>query len=182
MVLWDVFFPNLVGSVLGVSLGIPVAFWIDRRISARKREFDEKQAQLESALILRRFKELIEHNKSIANGILAQFDDKNKVALAPLFKDYLWVSERTRFVQVCNDGRLRSNLAGFFSRAADVNNLIDLHRDQSIGVGATIVPLGSKKEESMADDYKKLILSQCNTLVEEAVELIEHIQMPDEDA
>jgi len=81
--MWDctVFFPELVATVIGVGLGVPLGLWLNRRASELQRRQEEKRIKQRRLWLLKALQEEVEHDQEL----LGQLESELKKGGVPLY-------------------------------------------------------------------------------------------------
>lgn len=85
---WAFFLPTLVATIVGVTLGIPIGLWLNRRASEYQRHREEEQAGQRKLSVLKALQEEAAHNLDLLNQIEDQLN-KNEVPFYSLDTD-MW--------------------------------------------------------------------------------------------
>ena len=66
---WTLFLPEVVATVTGVALGIPLGLWLNRRASELQRRQAEERTKQRRLWLLKALQEEVEHNQALLNQL-----------------------------------------------------------------------------------------------------------------
>jgi uncharacterized protein YacL (UPF0231 family) len=78
---WTLFFPELVATVIGVGLGVPLGLWLNRRASELQRRQEEKRIKQRKLRLLKALQKEVEHDQELLN----QLEGELKTGKVPLY-------------------------------------------------------------------------------------------------
>ena len=78
---WTLFLPELVATVIGVGLGIPLGLWLNRRAGKLQRQQEEARTKQRGLWLLKALQEEVEHNQEL----LSQLEGELKKGEVPLY-------------------------------------------------------------------------------------------------
>lgn len=168
--LGDAFWPNLASTVIGLLLGLPLALWTDRRITARS----EKRQRVEER------KRLVESLDTLARALsfnrgrlkeLTQSLSNNRAPFDPALDYSAWDAVKSEIIQHLHNPALQQRVAFHFSRMEAVTRLSDLYLNYVAGIGAAIG--GSEQTSASLRGYLVKTLTQLDVEAEQIIQAIE---------
>jgi len=134
---WEAFWPNFASTVIGLLLGLPLALWTDRQITARSERLKRAEEQQRLALSLDTISQALSFNRERMKQ-LVQSLSSNRVPFDPAVDCSAWDSVKTEIIQYLHDPALQQRIAYHFSRMEAVLKLNDLYLNYAAGIGAAI--------------------------------------------
>jgi hypothetical protein len=78
---WTLFFPELVATVTGIALGIPLGLWLNRSTNKLQRQQEEARAKERRLRLLKALQKEVEHDQELLN----QLESELKSSKVPLY-------------------------------------------------------------------------------------------------
>jgi hypothetical protein len=168
----EAFWPNLAATIVGVVLGVPIAFWINRRMLAageRAKLTDDKHQLTRSLEVIR---DALNANHTQLTRLVALLD-ADHVPLDTRLNIAAWEAVKSEVIRTLRDPLLQARFAAHFERLHTVNTLNALHLENILGVSAALksAPLTPPTKEVIKDELRALAVRLRN----ESVELIQQI-------
>lgn len=158
----DQFWAQVVATILGIAIGIPVAFFLDRKARARD-QTEERNHRIErTAEIATLLVGSLEHNRSMVTSIRTSVG--NGLGLLEMGLDRArWAMVSNEASRLFTDADLVGEIAHIYEELDGLERLVLLHRDYEIGQLSTIPDAGSVRPQLIdavqtnADDVKTKI-------------------------
>ncbi len=131
------FLPNFGATVLGVLLGLPLALWTNRMISARieKSKRIEEIASLDRALVS--VVESLIFNRQCFSKMLNTLSN-NQVTIDPALDYSTWDAVQRDIIQYLDDPSLQREIAYYFSRIRTLLQIQSMYLDSTNGITASL--------------------------------------------
>ena len=117
---------NTIATVIGVVLGIPVAFWINRRILAgqekQQREREGRERQRIASRVLNSLHEEISSNKEVLDKLINELPER--VVFYNLSTS-AWTSTTNKMLETIDDFELIQTIATLYGEYEQIKHQID---------------------------------------------------------
>jgi hypothetical protein len=147
---WDAFLPGVAATLIGVFVGLPAAFWLDRHIRAagEQRQKAEMRKRLVDALTI--IVDSLAYNQGVLRTTITVLIDNQVPFEAPL--DYsAWDATKLEIVEYLKDPQLKHSLATYFAHLESFRRLFEMYQQYTIGLEAAL--LGREKIRMGLRDY-----------------------------
>lgn len=158
---WSNFVSNGLATVLGVVLGIPAAFWLERR--GRRTRDDEERKRLAGdrhALAVALITALDTNIQVLATNA-AEISAGRMVVVSGV-ELFTWEALQARAVELLKDPQLIGRLAEFFAEAKTFDTMVAVYRD---------MPLGPPRQ-----DLKILVIQTAPTIEQKGIKVRDQLK------
>jgi len=163
---FDAFWPNFVSTVLGVVIGLPLAFWTNRKVVGHSEKLKKTVETVLLSRTLGVLEEALQFNKHRLQAVALALQESK--ALFDTALDYsAWDATKSEVSARLPDPKLHRHLAYHFSRLHAVVTLSEMHLNYSAGIGAS---LGGS--EHTRDALRTYLLSIVPKLITESDDLL----------
>ena len=160
---WITFLPNVVATLVGVILGVPIAMWLNRLSLSATNRRDEFEGRKRLRHGLEALIAALVHNQAALQAIAAQVVE-GRIPFDSAIDAVAWDASRSEIVPFLRDPDLHRKAALYFSRVESLRRLTGMYLDVMLG-RTVLTPIAQ-------DDLRQHLLHELRVLREEANQVL----------
>ena len=163
---WTDFLPNFTSTVFGLLLGLPLAFWTNRKFTNAQDNQKQKEQKLRLENALKIIRQTLTENNARLQITVATINS-GKVQFDIQLDISAWDAVKDDIAEHLHDPNLKKRIAYHFSRLNTMAKLNGMYLDFSAGIGAALGGV-----ETTRDALKSNLLATAGFLSTDIAEIL----------